>query len=104
MAEPRLFVPSLHDMTMEAEREVKLRIDVFGRRVAAKTMNRRQADARITGMESIVATLRELEEAGAVREQCPHCGFACYRPPARSYVCPQCRKPVATTGPADAAA
>jgi hypothetical protein len=43
-------------------RELKMRREVYGRRVAAQQMTQRKADDEIAAMEAVLATLQGIEE------------------------------------------
>lgn len=43
------------------ERELRMRRDVYGRRVADGKMKQRKADEEIEAMDAVLATLREVE-------------------------------------------
>lgn len=57
-----LFPPSLEEQIAETEREVKMRREVYGRRVAEGKMTASRADRQIKMMEAIAATLRGLKD------------------------------------------
>jgi len=44
-------------------RELKMRREVYGRRVAAQQMTQRKADDEIAAMEAVLATLQGIEES-----------------------------------------
>lgn len=50
---------TLDDQISEVRREIEMRKQVYGRRVAAGSMNRRKADFQIDVMRAVLATLEK---------------------------------------------
>lgn len=55
----------LSEQIAEVDREVKMRLQVYGRNVARGTMKQADADRRIAVMKAVATTLRKCRESGS---------------------------------------
>jgi hypothetical protein len=55
---PELFPPSLAEQILAVEREIRMREQVYPRRVAAAKMSQKAADREIATMRAVLDTLR----------------------------------------------